>query len=661
MNDNPIRGRSDDLLNRADKASWFAESLLATDNDRGVVAAIYGDWGSGKTSFLNLVEEHFQKEDSAVILKFNPWLFSSAAQLVPLFFSEVGKQLPRPDYKKLSEQYTRLGAAFSLLVAPGPWELQTIGATLTVIGMLFRRNNVSIEKHRDNIVEQLKRERMPFVVIVDDIDRLDREDAREVFKLVRLIGDFPNMKYILAVDRRRAALQLDEAHFDGEAYLEKIVQLPYELPNIPEPLAVKVFENTVKEAVGKTVGNEVFESQRWTVVYHFVTRTLVATVRDLRRLQMALVHTTPILGERMNAADAVAMEAIRVLRPKLFDTIRSNSELLAPSDIPYLSTLDDESGDEVMRLWNGEDLNFLRHLFPGHKGSRLTNQRSVWLRERRVSHPAILKFYLEQVSNEELRTLQHAEQLFAHLGDPFALNQYLDMIPADRVRKSLQDLSAFEASFTETQATAAIPVLLNYLERMPDVPVAFHDYGNESVVRTLVFLLLKRHDCETTEAITEKLLPKVRRLTFRMYLVDVLRAGEDHTPLVSKAFLELLIESWSRKMALQAPRAIASEPDPYYLLTRYLKETGDRKRIQVWLEDDEIAVRTIETAIVEARTIGPVGETLREHELPWARLGKLFGGSDAMASRLTPLTGRFPENRALSLAYEYITGAKKES
>ena len=41
----------------------------------------------------------------------------------------------------------------------------------------------------------------PIVVILDDIDRLETSEIRDVFKLVRLTASFPNILYLMAFDR----------------------------------------------------------------------------------------------------------------------------------------------------------------------------------------------------------------------------------------------------------------------------------------------------------------------------------------------------------------------------------------------------------------------------------------------------------------------------
>ena len=75
----------------------------------------------------------------------------------------------------------------------------------------------------------------PIVIVLDDADRLSRGEIRNVFRLVRLTAHFPNLIYIVPCDRHRVERALNESEqgLSGSDYLDKIIQFPYNLPEIP--------------------------------------------------------------------------------------------------------------------------------------------------------------------------------------------------------------------------------------------------------------------------------------------------------------------------------------------------------------------------------------------------------------------------------------------
>ena len=102
--DRPIERLEDDRLGRRSFAESVARHILATRSEHGFTAAITGEWGSGKTSVLNMIEETLEREtEEVVILRFNPWLFRGTAELVTRFFDELSAQIGEGDSDRLKD------------------------------------------------------------------------------------------------------------------------------------------------------------------------------------------------------------------------------------------------------------------------------------------------------------------------------------------------------------------------------------------------------------------------------------------------------------------------------------------------------------------------------------------------------------------------------
>ncbi|MGL4863724.1 MAG: P-loop NTPase fold protein, partial [Cetobacterium sp.] len=86
-NDGSIDKIEEDKLNRKDFIERIIEGILGYKDMESLVIGLEGNWGSGKTSILNIIEKELENKKIKVF-KFNPWNFSIRKQLVSDFFEQ---------------------------------------------------------------------------------------------------------------------------------------------------------------------------------------------------------------------------------------------------------------------------------------------------------------------------------------------------------------------------------------------------------------------------------------------------------------------------------------------------------------------------------------------------------------------------------------------
>lgn len=79
--DRPLTRREEDRLNRVAFADRIATTLAAQPEGSGVVVGVYGPWGSGKTTVLNLLHANLATNDAVVAQDLNPWRVADADSL----------------------------------------------------------------------------------------------------------------------------------------------------------------------------------------------------------------------------------------------------------------------------------------------------------------------------------------------------------------------------------------------------------------------------------------------------------------------------------------------------------------------------------------------------------------------------------------------------
>jgi predicted KAP-like P-loop ATPase len=85
-----------DKLGRKDFATRVARELRAWHHKDSLVLSLNGDWGSGKTTLVNLILHYIGEQSKAAkekppnVVHFNPWQWSGQDKVLAAFFDEIG-------------------------------------------------------------------------------------------------------------------------------------------------------------------------------------------------------------------------------------------------------------------------------------------------------------------------------------------------------------------------------------------------------------------------------------------------------------------------------------------------------------------------------------------------------------------------------------------
>ena len=234
--DNPIARQREDRLGRSGLVEVVARHILLSPPSESIVIAINAPWGAGKSSVLNLIEERLSSScpsapaatDSdhlPILIRFNPWHYTSVDQLVGMFFSELAHGIGTPPGMKATKIMKQISQALETFSGLVSVYSPAVGQAMKVGAHYFKRD-MSLEKQKQAINKLLLDLGRRVVVFVDDMDRLERDSLRMLFRTIRLYADFACVTYLLAFDRLVVETNLDEpGGIRGRDYLEKIVQV----------------------------------------------------------------------------------------------------------------------------------------------------------------------------------------------------------------------------------------------------------------------------------------------------------------------------------------------------------------------------------------------------------------------------------------------------
>lgn len=347
--DQPIDKKEYDCLNRTEFSKQLAKAILSYTKNDNFAISLCGKWGSGKTSILNMVIEEIgnlsnssDEDEKPIIIKFNPWNYSDCSQLISQFFVAIQTQLKVDAGQKglkavgeALEGYSSLLDYSVYIPVIGPY-LGPLKGFFTGVGKQIRGNvekGNSVEAKKKKVIEALETQKHKFIIIIDDIDRLNNAQIRAIFQLVNSLAGFPNMIYLLSFDREvvTRALQ-EEQKCDGEEYLEKIIQVPFEVPEANKSLVNEVFFNMLTNIIfGEKNLDTSFDSEYWGVIFNNCVSPFIESIRDVNRVVNAFEFKYGLMYEEINAIDLLALTTLQVCAPAIFRWIYCNAKILTGS------------------------------------------------------------------------------------------------------------------------------------------------------------------------------------------------------------------------------------------------------------------------------------------------------------------------------------------
>lgn len=505
-----------DGLGYAPFAKNLANSIVRMTPVDGLVMAIYGQWGAGKTTLLNFVVhylEQIHEDERPIIVHFNPWWFSGHEDLTRKFFDQLQAKLSgRHSFGKKLRNHI---AGFADVISETPIPYASAGKAVAKVA---RPEPKDVPALKEAIAAELTKRKIKILVIIDDIDRLTGEEVRHLFRVIKAVSDFPNLIYLLAFDKKivvNAVQQMQD--LPGEAYLEKIVQVPFELP-LPNKESLRQLMSAKLASILGDIPDELADQNYLLSVYLEGVEKFIHTPRDVIRLANTLSVTYPAVEGEVNPVDFLAIEALRVFRPKIYDVIRQNIDSFTgyAHSGGYTNNRNEDLKNflenfitQVQPNEHEQLKSLLMLLFPKLQsvwkntwyGAESTTN---WRRQLRICSPDIFNIYFrltipeESISNAEMKrivALTIDEKAFSTL-----LSEYSNKKQADGTTKARYLLGRLEDFIEKDISIASIPSIINVLFvigdklRLADKRRGMFDLGIDMQMLRLSYQLLRRLD-----------------------------------------------------------------------------------------------------------------------------------------------------------------------
>jgi len=616
--DGPISSVEEDLLGRSRFAQHLGDAILAWQSDESIVIGLYGSWGIGKTSILNMVVEHIEgetkdlpKDAKPLVVGFNPWNFSQQNQLISMFFHELSTFLGRRDESKKARNlgiklktYGKFFEPLGFVPYVGPWAsltaklLKFIGRSSLQWGKLKEQDLAGLRKEINQLLREQKRH---IIIIMDDIDRLNQVEISQIFQLIKLNANFPNTIYLTAFDPKvvQKALEANQA-VSGKEYLEKIVQVAFDVPPVePLRLARILFQELDRTIYSiYSTPEEHWDQKRWGNLYGAGFKMLFNSLRDVKRFINGLRFNLSLVSGEVNPVDFIGIEGIRIFAPRTYRLIVQNKEL-------FTSTRDTSTGTDTLRKQYEQIFSeapeyvrepmrqICKQLFPqleyAYGGAYYDSTwQSSWRKELRVCATDVFdKYFLLEVPEGEISQVE-LKELLSLADDVVKFTSALRQLNEhNRISRFLERLEDFTSVIPIEHVEPICQALFDIGDELPLERRAFIDSSCDLQVARIIYQLLKRVEAEQDRVqILQTVISRTPSLYTPTYIVSFEQPDERDSGklLVSESGFQQLKEACIRRIQeatkskrLQKTRGLG------FILYRW-QEWGDASEVEQYIE-----------------------------------------------------------------------------
>lgn len=455
----PVLKAEDDRYGYTAIAEGLARSISALDENVSTVIGIEGQWGAGKTSLLNLLTEQLMTQVPATtqIVVFSPWVNSPDESPVNALMMTIAARLARLDTSAMAQAGKAVPLAETILnyaqqtsrrLAPVARFAGNFvqGLGLVADGMdalagtdLSGREQTAAELRAD-IEGKIAALGVSFIVVIDDLDRLEPAQAVEVLRMVRSVADFSRFRYVMCYDRDvlAHAVETGLGVQNGKRYLQKIIPLSFSLPR-PESFDLRreLMAGVVRlyTSVCRTEPDEALlqDLRRVADIYG----TALATPREVQLTLNALAFRYSGLRDYVWLPDLCFLQLIRTVNPELYDWIEHYLTERAVVESGDGAVSEAEQTEMVSSL--GQYLSLFRsseaksatsfsHWVPGISGYKTEHMRlfvqadddtkAILTANRRLGSAAYWRYYFAYSSPQNILTPDFFSELFRKAGNP---------------------------------------------------------------------------------------------------------------------------------------------------------------------------------------------------------------------------------------------------
>jgi uncharacterized protein YjbI with pentapeptide repeats len=238
---------------------------------------IFGEWGAGKTTLINSVDNALQTDKSLIRVRLEAWRYKWEQFPIASLLKSIAYALPAEkqfeDLKKKLETSAinflkNTADILTSIISKYASEEYEISQEMfdTFKKELNSKIQLIAELDRDTVYfdgfEEIKKEiknlrlenpAFRIIVYVDDLDKCSPKKALELLEIIRVFQDVEGFIYIIGISHdiliKLGNIESNQKSNEGEHYVKNLIQVPIALPKWSNQDTVKLVRDFIKKGM----------------------------------------------------------------------------------------------------------------------------------------------------------------------------------------------------------------------------------------------------------------------------------------------------------------------------------------------------------------------------------------------------------------------------
>ncbi|WP_336137925.1 MULTISPECIES: KAP family P-loop NTPase fold protein [unclassified Acinetobacter] len=624
-----------------------------------MVVALYGDWGTGKSSVKNMALTYMKdKASKPMVIEFSPWEWAAQEKITKAFFNEISKSIGKENSseknKKLADSFKKYGnylAASEVILTSTSNSLPVVVSAIAGIGFFnafindtkiitlittgiiavspflkwsienlkklagyydekAKDNEKSLTEIRSELKVALQELENPILIVMDDLDRLSTSELRMIFQLIKANTEFPNVTFLLLFQRNIVEERLTDATQSGKDYLEKIIQVPFNIPKVSQVQVHEVLFNRLNKILELDKSSNLqFDQDRWAQLYHAGLKKYFNNLRNVYRYTSTLAFHFSLLKGRTvfeaNPVDLIAIECLRVFEPEVYNelsmskhaftqfqssgsTRQNNKENLKITIDSVISKTSEINRENLKKILN--------ELFPTIQwitGNYYYDYSSYndWFLKGRVCHNKNFESYFQlSLSENEISKSDLVDFINLTVDENLLKRKILELNSNGKLKEFLSQFESYENQVNEDSAIPYISALIDVSDSVSDDGTSFFDvFGAQSLIYRLIYNFLLRIDEKGKRGeILVECFNKSNNFVIiaKLLLSEQTKRGENKETLLEDSHYISIKQLFVKKLKVLAfsNKEILLENNSLLTLLYRWKEWGEVQDINTWID-----------------------------------------------------------------------------